>query len=177
MTGPVRQSFDLRQTALAAGWISLLIAFVALRAKAAHPLFNIDELIPIRMSEAMSERGRLDPNWRFAELPEYLRDDQYNFYLYNIVAHGVVTVAGWIDRAPLLALRNANTLFQLLALAFSLDALRRIGVGRFGLAVAGALIVFAPGMVQDAGMARPESLLYLISALLVWVLALPLSGR
>ena len=174
---PAGRRIGLHEVMLAGYWLCLLIAFIALRAKASHPLINIDETIPIKMSQAMSARGNLDPNWRFADLPEYFRYDQYNFYLYNVVAHWVIQVAGWIDRSALIALRNANALFQLLALAFAVDALRRIGVGLLGLATAGALITFAPGIVQDSGMARPESLLYLLSALFVWTLTLPLAER
>jgi hypothetical protein len=174
---PVRRRTGLPEVALAACWLSLVIAFIALRFTSGHPQLNIDEAIPIRISEAMSARHSLDPNWRLADLPEHFRYDQYNFYLYNIVAHAAITVGGWIGRLPLAALRNANLLFQIAAAVFALDALRRIGVGRVGLALAGALIAFAPGMVQDAGMARPESLLYLLSALFVWTLALPLAER
>jgi hypothetical protein len=174
---PIGRKIGLQEVALAACWLCLVFAFIALRAKAGHPFVNIDETIPIKISQAMSARGKLDPNWRFADLPEYLRYDQYNFYLYNVVAHAVITAGGWIGRAALASLRNANLLFQLAAAVFALDALRRIGIGRVGLAVAGALIAFAPGLVQDAGMARPESLLYLLSAVFVWTLTLPLSER
>jgi hypothetical protein len=90
-----------------------------------------DEAIPIKLSEAMSARGSLDPNWRFADLLPHLHYDQYNFYLYNIIAHGVITVAEWFDRWPVGTLRRANVLFQLLALAFAIDAMRRVGAGRF----------------------------------------------
>ena len=38
-----------------------------------------------------------------------------------------------------------------------------------------ALIAVAPGLVQDAYMARPESLIYLLTALLIWVLTLDIA--
>ena len=153
------------------------MAFVAVRATFRAPMANVDEMIPLKLAEAMSARGALDPNWRFADLPGHLRYDQYNFYLYNVAAYAVIKVAEWFSVAPLSALRLANLGFQLAALAFALDALRRIGVTWFGLAFAGALIAFAPGMVHDAAMARPESLLYLLAALLLWVLTIPVGER
>ena len=165
------------QVAWATIWFCLLILFVALRARASHPIVNADELIPVKLSEAMVARGSLDPNWRLADLPDNFRVDQYNFYFYNVVAHGVIQLAGVLGRPALAALRHANLVFQLLALAFALDALRRIGASRLALVVAAALIALAPGMVQDAAMARPESLLYLLSALFVWTLTLPLAQR
>lgn len=159
---------------LVAYWSCLLVAFVALRLNLSDVEFNIDELIPIKVSEAMRARGNLDPNWKFADLPWFWNRDQYNFYFYNIVAHGVVTVGSWLGAAPLPALRLANVAFQLCALGFAVDTLRRLGTDAFGVAVGGALLAVAPGLVQDAGMARPESLLYLVSAVHVWILTLRL---
>ena len=176
MMPPVLRRVDLPRAAQAAYWICLVILFVLLRAKSSGMVFE-DENIPLKISQAMTARGSLDPNWRFADLSASLSYDQYNFYLYNVVAHFVIKVAEWLDRSGLGELRHANLLFQLLALAFAVDALRRIGAGLLVLAAAGALITFAPGMVQDAGMARPESLLYLFSALFVWTLTLPLAER
>jgi hypothetical protein len=151
--------------------------FVALRLNISGAELNIDELLPVKISEGMSARGDLDPNWRFADLPWFWNIDQYNFYLYNVVAHGVLKISAWTGGSALLALRLANVFFQLLALAFCLDALRRMDVGRVALAIAGAFLAVAPGMVQDAGMARPESLIYLLVALQIWILTLRLSDR
>jgi hypothetical protein len=153
----------------------VLAVFVALRLNLSDVQLNIDELIPIKVSEAMRARGDLDPNWKFADLPWFWNRDQYNFYFYNIVAHAVVTLGSWFGAAPLPALRLANVVFQLCALAFAVDALRRLGAGAFGVAVGGALLAVAPGLVQDAGMARPESLIYLVAAAQVWILTLPVA--
>ncbi len=155
----------------------MVILFVALRLNLSDAMLNIDELIPLKVSEGMSSRGDLDPNWRLADLPWFWNIDQYNFYLYNIVAHGVLQAGAWLSAPPLPALRLANLVFQVFAFAFCIDAVRRIGLGRFGLALVGALLTVAPGMVQDAGMARPESLLYLIVALQIWILTLGLSAQ
>jgi hypothetical protein len=161
--------------ALVAYWSCLLVAFVALRLNLSDVQFNIDELIPIKVSEAMRARGDLDPNWKFADLPWFWNRDQYNFYFYNIVAHAVVTLGSWLGAAPLPALRLANVVFQLCALGFAVDTLRRLGAGAFGVAVGGALLAVAPGLVQDAGMARPESLIYLVTAVQVWILTVPVA--
>jgi hypothetical protein len=164
-----------RTIALTAYWACLLALFVALRLNLSDAQLNIDELIPVKVSEAMTARGALDPNWRFGDLPWFWNRDQYNFYFYNIVAHGVLKAGAWFGASALPALRLANVIFQLFALAFSIDTLRRLGVGTFGLALAGMLLAVAPGMVQDAGMARPESLIYLVVALQLWILTLPLT--
>src|SRR5262245_39161391 len=139
----------LPEVALAACWIGIVIAFVALRIKSSGMVFA-DEMLPLKISEAMSARGDLDPNWRLADLGENFRYDQYNFYLYNIVAHFAIEAGGWLGRSAIGVVRHANVVFQLLALAFAIDALRRIGAGRISRVIAGALIAFAPGMVQDA---------------------------
>jgi hypothetical protein len=57
--------------------------------------------------------------------------------------------------------------------------MRHDGSGLAGspLRLAGALIAFAPGVVQDASLARPESLVYLLSASFLWTLTLPLAER
>lgn len=155
-----------------AAWLCVMVAFVALRLPA-KDMLNGDEQIPIALSKVMSERGSLDPNWRFAELPEHLKYDQYNFYLYNIVAHAILQVGAWLRVPDLIALRWANVLFQTAAALLLAHALRRLGVSRPWVAVAAAMIAVAPGLVQDAGMARPESLLCLLTAALVWVTTLP----
>jgi hypothetical protein len=165
---------DTPALALATYWFCLLAVFVALRLNLSDVMLNIDELIPVKVSEAMAARGDLDPNWKFGDLPWFWNRDQYNFYFYNIVAHGVLTIGSWVGAAPLPALRLANVVFQLFALGFAIDALRRLGAGTFGMAVGGALLTVAPGLVQDAGMARPESLIYLIAAVQVWILTLRL---
>ena len=161
----------------AAFWVCLLALFIALRLNTSDVELNIDEQIPLRISEGMSARGDLDPNWRLADLSYFFKIDQYNFYLYNVVAHGVLKIGAWFGVAGLPALRVANVVFQLLALFFSIDALRRIGFAPFALALAAAFLALAPGMIQDAAIARPESLLYLVVALQIWVLTLRLSDR
>jgi hypothetical protein len=171
-----RWKLDLRTVAWAAYWVCLVIVFLALRAKPLEGILD-DEWIPVKVSEAMTARRTLDPNWRFTDLPPHFRYDQYNFYFYNIVAHVLITVGEWLHRPALFVLRRANVLLQLLALAFTVDAARRIGAGRLAVALAGALIAFAPGVVQDASLARPESLVYLLSASFLWTLTLPLAER
>ena len=130
MKGRGGEASTWRDSLLAAYWICLLIVFLALRAKHLEAILD-DEWIPLKISEAMRARRSLDPNWRFADVPHYFRYDQYNFYLYNVVAHAVITVGGWLHLAALFALRWANVPFQLLALAFTADAARRIGAGHF----------------------------------------------
>jgi hypothetical protein len=93
-----RRKIDLMNLALAACWLVVLVKFFHLRT-GDMPL-GIDEMIPIKISEAMSARGSRS------------------------------------ELAP----RRLARLFPL-------------------------LVAFAPGLVQGAGMARPEGLRYRLSAL------------
>src|SRR3954470_21931613 len=162
---------DERRALLTAGWILVLIAFFALRLIRGEAIVNQDELIPLRLAEAMSARGTLDPNWNFADLG-ILKYDSYNFYLYNLLAFFVIKPAQWLGLPALGALRVANIVMQLATLWLARGTLRRIGGDMRSQLFACALIAVAPGLVQDAYMARPESLIYLLTALLIWVLTL-----
>jgi hypothetical protein len=165
---------DERRALLTAGWILVLIAFFALRLIRGEAIVNQDELIPLRLAEAMSARGTLDPNWNFADLG-ILKYDSYNFYLYNLLAFFVIKPAQWLGLPALGALRVANVVMQLATMWLARDALRRMGADMRSQLFACALIAVAPGLVQDAYMARPESLIYLLIALLIWTLTLDIA--
>jgi hypothetical protein len=154
-----------------AGWVALLVAFVALRLIRGEAIINMDELIPLKLAEAMTARGSLDPNFATADLGP-MQYNSYVFYFYNIVSFFAIKAAHWLGVPPLGLLRVLNLILQLLAIALASDALRRNGVDRLGCLFVAALIAVAPGVVQDAYMARPESLIYFLVALLIWVLAL-----
>src|SRR5436305_9717895 len=158
---------ESRRALLTAGWILVLIAFLALRLIRGAAIINADELIPLKIAEAMSARGTLDPNWNVADLGN-LRYASYNFYLYNILAFLLIKPAQWLGLPALGALRVGNLIMQLATLWLARDALRRMGADVPTRLFACALIAVAPGLVQDAYMARPESLIYLLVALLIW---------
>src|SRR4051812_38382282 len=165
---------DDRRALLTVGWILVLIAFFALRLIRGAAIINQDELIPLRLAEAMSARGTLDPNWNWADLG-ILKYDSYNFYFYNLLAFFVIKPAQWLGLPALGALRVANIVMQLATLWLARGTLRRIGGDMRSQLFACALIAVAPGLVQDAYMARPESLIYLFTALLIWVLTLDIA--
>jgi len=160
--------------ALTAIWIVVLVVFFALRLIRGEALLNQDELIPLKIAHAMTARGILDPNWNFADLG-LLTYNSYNFYLYNILAFFLIKPAQWLGLPPLGALRVANLLMQLAAMWLARDALRRLGADARAQLFVCALIAVAPGLVQDAYMARPETLTYLLVALLIWILTLEAS--
>jgi hypothetical protein len=162
------------QALLALGWAAMLVAFIALRLVRGEAVINADELIPLKIADAMSARGTLDPNWRFADLGVF-QYDSYNFYLYNVLAFLLIKPAQWLGLPALGTLRVANIVMQLAALWLARDALRRLGADAATQLFACALIAVAPGLVQDAYMARPESLVYLLAALLIWILTLQIS--
>ncbi len=145
--------------------------FLFLRLSESPRIINHDELIPLAVSWGMTERGDLDTNWALAErLPPPLKYDQYNFSTYNLFAHAVLGASGqdW----SLLPLRHANVALQALAILLVVLALRRAGgTPTTGLAAA-ALLAVAPALVQDAHIARTESLLYALFALVLWLATL-----
>jgi len=173
MTVPIAPR-DQGRVLLIGGWVVVLLAFFALRLIRGEAVINADELIPLKIAEAMSARGTLDPNWNFAEVGVF-KYDSYNFYFYNVLAFFVIKPAQWLGLPPLGALRVVNLAMQLATLWLACNALRRMGADARSQLLAGALIAVAPGLVQDAYMARPESLTYLLVALLVWVPTIEIS--
>ena len=154
--------------------LALLALFVAPRLHRQDAFITIDEWIPLEVSAAMSAQGALDPNWALAPgLEDAFRYPQYNFYFYHIAAHGLIRAAHALGGAPLLWLRAANLVWQLLAAGLLVDALSRLGASRTTLALLAALLATAPGLVQDAHIARTESLLLALTAAAAWALTLP----
>ena len=148
--------------------IGILCLFISMRCLTNVNL-NVDETIPLRVSDWMRESGTLNPNWANADLVEFLKYDQYNFYFYNIVAHISLVVGSWFGIEQLVTLRILNLLLQLAMMLVIGDCLRRLGAGTLGIA-AGALSVFLfPLLAQDATMARPECLVALIASIVAWL--------
>ncbi|WP_270375372.1 hypothetical protein [Marinicauda sp. Alg238-R41] len=137
-------------------------------------MINVDELIPLAVSQSMTVLGKLDPNWAHADLPEYFRYDQYNFYLYNIISHININIGGYFHVEPITSLRISNVVFQVIAIALVFDGARRYGFSIFANTVLVLSMVVAPTWVHDALMARPESLLYLMTGLAFWISSLSL---
>lgn len=147
--------------------IGLFALFVWIRAIPTE-LLNIDETIPVEVSRAMEASGRLDPNWANADLASFLKYDQYNFYFYNIIAHFGISLGDIFDKDALESLRLMNFVFQFLAIVLIGDGLRRLKANWIGVACGVLSACLLPLWVQDAAMARPESLIYLLMALLTW---------
>lgn len=137
-------------------------------------IINVDELIPLAVSQSMTALGKLDPNWRHADLPEFFRYDQYNFYFFNILSHVSINIGDNFDAERLTALRVANIIYQLTAVVLLIDGARRYCLSNFANGALAFSIIAAPTFVHDALMARPESLLYLVTGLAFWVSSLSL---
>jgi hypothetical protein len=159
--------------AWAAAWVLLLAVFLALRLDFSTAENSMDERIVLSVSKGMSEVGRLDPNWTVAS-PHYYRNPQYNFYSYNILAHFLIVATQPLGAQPIVVLRLANVLYQLVALALLIVVVRRLQFSPGTMFATAALVTFLPGMVHDAHIARCESLLYLLFA---GVMASALAGR
>ena len=151
-------------------FILAVILLICLRVNPSE-MINIDEIIPLKVAESMQARGSLDPNWALADLPEYFKYDQYNFYLYSIVSYFSIKVGNAFEVEPLSTLRYLNVFLQACAVMFVADTLRRLGSGIVAIVTAAIAFLVFPLVTQDATMARPESLIYLLAAVLGWLCA------
>jgi hypothetical protein len=154
----------------AAAWVLLIAAFLALRVDLTTQENSMDERIVLSVSKGMVETGQLDPNWALAS-PHYYHYSQYNFYSYNILSHLLITATAPLKVQPIVVLRIANLFYQLAALALLILTLRNLEFPPGTLFAAAALVTFMPGMVHDAHIARCESLLYLLFAVLIYCAA------
>ncbi|WP_339744069.1 hypothetical protein [uncultured Maricaulis sp.] len=157
-------------TVLAFVAILILALWLRLPTDEGH-LFNIDEVIPVEVSKAMIEHGNLNPNWALANLPDYFRYDQYNFYFYMIIGHLSQLMGDIFDISDLTSLRFLNIICSLLTITLIGLALRNFGLPRRYVAITGVVLCFAPTLVFDAAIARPESLTYFVVALGVYVVS------
>ena len=148
--------------------IGILCLFISMRCLTNVNL-NIDETIPLRVSDWMRESGTLNPNWAHADLIEFLKYDQYNFYFYNIVAHISLVVGSWFGIEQLVTLRILNLLLQFAMMLVIGDCLRRLGAGTLGIAAGVLSVVLFPLLAQDATMVRPECLVALIASIVAWL--------
>jgi hypothetical protein len=157
--------------------IALLAAFFWLRLDIDQRVSNPDEWIPVSVSEGMSKRGDLDPDWFLAEMKEapYFRYHQYNFYSYNLASHLVLKATQWTGLTPIQRLRLTNLLYQVIAIGAAMLAARWMGFAPFSILFIGAALIFSPALVHDAQMARPESFLYMLLGLALLCLARPTS--
>lgn len=147
----------------------LLLSFFALRVDVSPKENSVDERIVLIVSEQMTAKGNLDPNWDGPAMPPYFRFPQYNFYSYNVMSHILIGAAKVIGVSPILVLRATNVFYQFVALIFVLLAFRRLGASDAALFLVAALITFMPAMVHEAHIARCESLLYAIFAAVLYL--------
>lgn len=146
-------------------WFALIAVFVWLRLPLpSDRMINVDEKIPVAISAAMTASGHLDPNWALADVPQMFRYDQYNFYLYNVLGHFAQQAGALVGMEPLDALRIMNIVCQAGALLLLLLGLRWARAGWAWFVGTALMLCVAPTVVHDALMARPESLLYLLTA-------------
>lgn len=154
----------------AALWTGAIGLFLYLRwLPGPDTIFNPDEYIPLAVSDAMRASGWLDPNWANAELPDYFRYDQYNFYLYMVAAHGAIVTGEAFGLEPMLSVRLLNLAAQLGVLPLLFGTVLKLTGSRYAGFAALLVFITLPMAVHDAVMARPESLLYLASAGLLYV--------
>ena len=157
-------------------YAAIAVAFLLLRVTFYAGIYNPDELIPIYVAEGMRLIGHLDPNFLNAPnmfpTPSFMTD-QYNLYLYNVLASFIIDATGGDQQRQLFVLRAMNLPLQGTAIGFVVFALRNLGAHIVVQIVAALLLTVAPALVHDAHMARAESFLYLIFAVLFWTMTCP----
>jgi hypothetical protein len=135
-------------------------------------LLNGDDWIVLGVAQGMAERGDLNTNWAVNPVPPEWVQPQFNFSSYNLVSHGILSLApDWL--APIPVLRGANLVYQALTVLLLALALKNARTPGWGIALASALFAIAPAFVHDAHMLRTESLLYLLFAIVVWAATSP----
>lgn len=164
-----RQALSASRAGLYLAAIASVLFAVWLRLGTTSGFLNGDEVIVIRVSDAMAAAGNLDPNWANADLPYFFKHNSYNFYGYEIVLHPIIQAAKMLGVDPLSAARIFNIVLQLGAAACLYFAAYRKGWPPAIQWLAPVLFLFSPGVVQDAHMARPESLTYFLAALAMLV--------
>lgn len=168
-------------------WVWLAIALLAVlafqTAYISGAYLHKDEVIAWKVVDHMRVDGTLDTNWRFADLPNEFRYDQYNFSSYLLSSRFMVEVALLPARLGILPRDHRSTLIGLRAcsawlgtltcLLVFLTVLRvtdSVGLAFFALTM-GAV---APIMVQASHLARPEAFASFLSVAITLFL---LTGR
>lgn len=109
----------------------------------------------------------LDGNWIHAEsISPELRYDQFNFYSYHLFSFVILKIFGFKHVST--TLRLANVGLQAIAILAVASAMARKGCNRWQLLATAALLSISPALVQDAHVARAESLLYCLLAAALW---------
>lgn len=150
-----------------AALVLVVIGFVALRVEFADGPINMDENIAPAVARSMVERGDLNANWRLAEgIRSNFKRDMHNFYSYNLFA---ILFLKSTENETIKALRAANVVLQIGALAFIWLALRNAGVSFWRRIYTAVGLAVLPTMAFDAHIARTESLLYFLAAAVIFV--------
>ncbi len=151
------------------GWLLafgvLLLAGFALRVAYYHgPYFVPDENITMQVVGHLRHSGDWDTNWARADLTSDLRYDQYNFsshlyatYIFYRLAELVPGTLAWRSEGEgLWVYRFFSVLLGTLVVGQTMLLGRRAGGGAVALG-AGALVVVATQLVQEAHFMRPEA--------------------
>lgn len=156
-------------------WLAVVLALAAMLRLGAlafdygHP----DEVIAVKVPQALIARGSLDTNWIHADLPVDFKLPQYNFSGYLLAMAGALLVKAWAPGAEAVsALSWLRALSALMGVAcvFMTYVVGRQFFGRAAGLLAALLVTVNPLLLQDTLYARPETFVTLLTLLLVWLL-------
>jgi hypothetical protein len=146
------------------------VLFVVLRLDRGS-IQNIDEVIPLTVSRAMAAAGHLDTNWALADgLPKFAHIPTYLFSSYILVCHAALSVTSFVE--PLIVLKTLNILLQSFGVLAFLAGIQRLDAPYTVRFLTLLLLAAAPGLIHDAHMARPESLLFMFTGIVFWLAAM-----
>ena len=151
--------------------------YIFFRLEAGNAYIQTDEIVSEKVVYHIFKTGHWDTNWALANLPEYLKYDQYNFSSYilaSTVMFRYTDAVLWILNIKtrlLKVLRIFSALFHVItilltyAVGKSLFDSRRIGI------FAAWLTAIFPLLFQDSLYGRPESFTAMLTLLVVLLVA------
>ncbi len=149
----------------------VLLAFIGLsvRKPVDESIKNIDERIPLGMHASMWSNNNLNTDWSSASpvLPYNFSKFRFNFSGY-ILGSYLLTPAEKDDTQHLSDLRMLNRCFFIVTLILFAVICSMLGISSVSTIVGLTILTFAPGLVHDSQMARPESFLTLLVCFLIF---------
>ena len=145
----------------------VVVCFLLLRVNVYPFEISPDEFIAEAVIRGMHLHHNLDGNWINADdIPPVFRYDQFNFYSYHLVSYFILKICGF--RHVITTLRLESVGLQAVAIVAVASAMARKGCHGWQVLVTAALLSISPALVQDAHIARAESLLYCLLAVALW---------
>ncbi|EEB79289.1 hypothetical protein GPB2148_2219 [marine gamma proteobacterium HTCC2148] len=165
-SGPER---SIKIFSIACIFAVIVVGFILPRTVNIEKSFNMDDRIPIEVSLSMERNGDNNPDWGRAALIPDFQEMHYQFYPYMIISHYWMQVE---SERSVKSLRHLNFLLQALALILFGLAMIQVKSTWMTLIFGVLLLICNPALMSDYMQARPESLLYFFTSILLFALCL-----